>query len=126
MSNKVSIDDINKIRQVIEDAVGSLMLVQQGNFNEAEKIRIYITCTRVIGRTILWGTTITNFQMPYFIWRSSIGFNFDVQTAIEYLTFYGCAILEELEFYEKHFKNQNLILDEDPEEEEVTSDGFDF
>jgi hypothetical protein len=122
--------EIAQIRSILEDSVGSLMVISEGNFNEAEKIRIFITCSRTIGRTILWGTSISNFQLQWFLWRCSFGFIFDVNKAIDFLILYGCAILNEIEFYEKYIQQQNLVstspLTEEEEPEEEVSDHFSF
>lgn len=116
-------EEIGQIRTIVEDAVGTLMLLQEGNFNDAEKLRLFMTCTRTLGRTILWGTTIDHYQLNYFIWRCSFGLIFDVDAAIEYLISYGCAILDEIEFHEKRLTTENLI--QDPEEEDC-DDTFEY
>lgn len=98
------------------------MLLQETNMNEAEKIRLFITACRTMGRVILWGTTLSHFHFQYFIWRCSFGYTFDVDEAVDYAILYGCAILEEIEVYEKRLLEQGLVDEDeegDYEEEEI-------
>lgn len=105
----VPASEIAQIRQIIEDNIGALMLLQEGHYNEAEKIQIFITCCRTLGRVILWGTTISSFQLWWLIYRCSLGHDFDVNIAIDYLILFSCAILEEFTFYEVKIYQQNLV-----------------
>ena len=117
MKHNVTAEEVQKIRLVVEDSVGTFMLLQETNMNEAEKMRLFITASRTMGRVILWGTTLSHFNFQYFIWRCSFGYSFNVDEAIDYAILYGCAILDEIEVYEKRMQEQGLVdLDEEDEE----------
>jgi hypothetical protein len=121
----VNTEDIERIKKNVEDCVGTLMVLQDGNFNDAEKMRLFITCARVLGRVVMWASTLPNYQLQYFVWRCSFGFVFDVNTSIEYLILYGCTILDEIEFYSQRLAQQSLIEATIEEaEEEVTLGEF--
>jgi len=122
MKHNVTAEEVKKIKNIVEDSVGTLMLLQETNMNEAEKIRLFITACRTMGRVILWGTTLSHFHFQYFIWRCSFGYTFDVDEAVDYAILYGCAILEEIEVYEKRLLEQGLVDEDeegDYEEEEI-------
>ena len=122
MKHNVTAEEVKKIKNIVEDSVGTLMLLQETNMNEAEKIRLFITACRTMGRVILWGTTLSHFHFQYFIWRCSFGYTFDVDEAVDYAILYGCAILEEVEVYEKRLLEQGLVDEDeegDYEEEEI-------
>lgn len=122
MKHNVTAEEVKKIKNIVEDSVGALMLLQETNMNEAEKIRLFITACRTMGRVILWGTTLGHFHFQYFIWRCSFGYTFDVDEAVDYAILYGCAILEEIEVYEKRLLEQGLVDEDeegDYEEEEI-------
>lgn len=125
MAHQVSSKEIAQIRAIVENATGTLMCLQDGNFNEAEKMRLFITCTRVLGRSVLWGTTLNHFQLHYFIWRISFGLTFDLDLAIDYMIQYGCAILNEIEFYEDRMLQQNLVEKEEEDIEDFIEIGDD-
>jgi hypothetical protein len=111
--------EIERIRGIVELSVGTLMLIQEQELklNEAERLKLFITSTRTMARTILWATTVSHFQLHYFIWRISLGFNLQLDLATEYMIQYGCAILEELKFYERMVESQGLLEEgQDPEE----------
>ena len=122
MKHNVTAEEVKKIKNIVEDSVGTLVLLQETNMNEAEKIRLFITACRTMGRVILWGTTLSHFHFQYFIWRCSFGYTFDVDEAVDYAILYGCAILEEVEVYEKRLLEQGLVDEDeegDYEEEEI-------
>lgn len=110
---QITSTEINEIKRLVELSVGTLMLCQEEQLNEAEKLKLFITSSRILGRTILWGTTINHFQLPYFIWRVSFGFHLQLDTAIEILIQYGCTILQEIQIYEERVATQGLLEVED-------------
>jgi hypothetical protein len=119
MKHNVTAEEVKQIKKIVEDSIGTLMLVQETNMNEAEKTRLFITACRTLGRVILWGTTLSHFHFQYFIWRCSFGYSFNVDEAIDYAILYGCAILEEVETYEKRLLDQGLVEEEDEDYEET-------
>lgn len=119
MKHKITAEEVEKIKRIVEDSLGTLMLIQETNMNEAEKIRLFITSCRTMGRVVLWGTTLSHFYFQYFIWRCSFGYSFNVDEAIDYAILYGCAILEEIDIYEKRLLEQGLVDEEDKDYKEV-------
>ena len=49
MKHNVTAEEVQKIRLVVEDSVGTFMLLQETNMNEAEKMRLFITASRTKG-----------------------------------------------------------------------------
>jgi len=118
MKHNVTAEEVQKIKKIVEDSVGTLMLLQETNMNQAEKIRLFITACRTMGRVILWGTTLSHFHFQYFIWRCSFGYTFNVDEAVDYAILYGCSILDEIETYEQRLLDQGLVDEEDENYEE--------
>lgn len=125
MNRNVTAEEVEKIKRVVEDSLGTLMLLQETNMNEAEKIRLFITACRTMGRVVLWGTTLSHFHFQYFIWRCSFGYAFNVDEAVDYAILYGCTILEEINIYEKRLLEQGLVDEDDAEEEEEAEEIID-
>jgi hypothetical protein len=107
----VNIKEIEKIRNIVENAVGTLMMLQNEkySFNEAEKLYLFMVSTRTLARVILWGTTINGFQYPEFLKRVGFGYSLDITKTIEYSIQYGCLMLNEIKFYENRLTQQSLI-----------------
>lgn len=93
-------EDIEKIKKIVEDSVGTLLFLQEGDFNPAEKLLLFITATRTMARVILIGTSLNSYHYQEFLKRISFGYHFDLDKAIDYSIRFGGLLLKEIHFHE--------------------------
>lgn len=94
---QISRRDIQLLQKSVEGVIGVLLKIQSSNYNEAEKLCLFITCARVLGRVSLWCTTLNHNFLHLFIWRCSYGYHLDLDLAIDYLRKYAMEFLNEIE-----------------------------
>ena len=93
-------DDIEKIKRIIQDSIGTFILLQDGDFNPAEKLLLFLTATRTMARVLFIGTSLNSYHYQEFLKRISFGYHFDLDKTIEYSISFGNLILKEIEFHE--------------------------
>lgn len=110
----VPIKEIRQIAENFENVIGALQLAQTSDYNEAEKLEIFITCARVLARVGLWCTTLNHNCLNQFLSNVSYGYQFNVDEGIAWLLKYAKTFLNEAEFTsEKIVGHPKVILDED-------------
>jgi hypothetical protein len=119
--SQVSKREVQLLQKNIENIIGVLLKVQNSDYNESEKLSLFITCARVFGRVGLWCTTLNHNYLPLFLWRCSFGYDLDLDLAIDYLLKYAMEFLNEIEIT----SNRILGREFNSKEEEVDNDDFD-
>jgi hypothetical protein len=96
--SEVSSKEIRQITENFENVIGALQLAQISDFNEAEKLEVFITSSRVLARVGLWCTTLNHNCLNQFLSNCSYGYHFNVDDGITWLLKYAKAFLSEAEF----------------------------
>ena len=115
---EVSRTEVQLIQRNIENVVGVLMKIQNSNYNETEKLSLFITCSRVFGKVSLWCTTLNHNYLHLFLWRCSYGYYLDLDTAIDYLLKYAIAFLNEIEIMSDKVLGHSDVRSEDDDDYE--------
>lgn len=117
--SQVSRREVIQIQRNIENVVGVLMKIKNSDYNETEKLSLFITCSRVLGRVGLWCTTLNHNYLHMFLWRCSYGYYLDLDTSIEYLLKYSIAFLNEIEIMSDRVLGHSDVRSEDDEDYET-------
>lgn len=116
---QVSSREVQQIQRNIENVIGVLMKIQNSDYNETEKLSLFITSARVLGRVGLWCTTLNHNYLHTFLWRCSYGYYLDLDTAINHLLQYAIAFQTEAEIMSDRVLGQPPTRNDDEEVENL-------
>jgi hypothetical protein len=95
--SQISKKEVQLLQRNIENIIGVLLKAQTSDYNESEKLSLFITSARIFGKVGLWCTTLNHNYLPLFLWRCSFGYDLDLDLAIDYLLKYAMEFLNEIE-----------------------------